>query len=850
MKPRFLLWLLLASVPAYSQSYEGDYDLMHRQAITYYQNAQYQEAILLAQEALPLIEEEYGKIDEDYTAVLALLIEAHRKNGQPEEAEAIEDSYVQELQNATNDEDIIRNQHVLYALQMNKTSLNQDLSGVTAVQSSLDSISEVAQKAMQNGSVDEYMAAIVMGSLQDSSSGQAEALRSLFAGSTYADPVATPDSNPIENFREDMQNLGKEGITMPSRAQELQAQIEKLPELDSEELQQLEDALLEALQNAQIKGYTMEAQGLLGQLGIYYEYTEDYSQAALYYGELIEGYFQHLLPLIHQYAYDQTGDVPDSVKAQTQRFTRILDVANSFVCDYQTKQPSITGLMYDNILLGKGYLLETNRTMREGILASGDPNLLRTFRLYNDINDKIVAAQSFSRPEIDSLKAASGSLRQGLGQSVAQLPQVSWTDVRESLSNEEAAVEFIQISYFNDTQRRNSGSFTAYQPDSILYGALVLRPDDEYPHFVSLCTQTQLADLLQIDLHKEQITNSGQRGAVVANKFSQRQSDLYDLIWQPLEKLLQGTETVYYSPTGYLHQLPFASLPHPEGVLLERYKLNQVSNTRVLNQENHQQSQYPTSIALFGDVDYNVSSEEVLALVRAEGLVARGDVFAPPYDRTPETFSSLDHTQVEVEKIADQVKELSIAVDLYTGKNALEEKFKEQGSRATSPSILHAATHGFFLADTVTRRKDRARYNNALDRSGLVFAGANSTWAGNRADAITETEDGILLASEVAQLNLQNTELVVLSACETGLGQIQGNEGVYGLQRAFREAGARYLIMSLQGVSDQKTQELMTKFYEHWLIEKQPIRDAFRSAQLALLSNGDAANWSFFVLME
>jgi len=134
-------------------------------------------------------------------------------------------------------------------------------------------------------------------------------------------------------------------------------------------------------------------------------------------------------------------------------------------------------------------------------------------------------------------------------------------------------------------------------------------------------------------------------------------------------------------------------------------------------------------------------------------------------------------------------------------------------------------------------------------RSGLIMAGGNTAWQGKQ--TLEGKEDGILTAYEISQMNLSNTELVVLSACETGLGEIQGNEGVYGLQRAFKIAGAKYLIMSLWQVPDKQTSLLMTTFYKKWLEDKMAIPDAFHAAQKELREIGlDPYQWAGFVLVE
>ena len=135
-------------------------------------------------------------------------------------------------------------------------------------------------------------------------------------------------------------------------------------------------------------------------------------------------------------------------------------------------------------------------------------------------------------------------------------------------------------------------------------------------------------------------------------------------------------------------------------------------------------------------------------------------------------------------------------------------------------------------------------------RSGLLLAGANHAWATGK--PLREgMEDGILTAYEISQMNLSNTELVVLSACETGLGDIQGNEGVYGLQRAFKIAGAKYLVMSLWQVDDQATMKFMEVFYRKWLEGKMPIPEAFRATQAEMRERFlNPYLWAGFVLVE
>jgi CHAT domain-containing protein len=180
----------------------------------------------------------------------------------------------------------------------------------------------------------------------------------------------------------------------------------------------------------------------------------------------------------------------------------------------------------------------------------------------------------------------------------------------------------------------------------------------------------------------------------------------------------------------------------------------------------------------------------------------------------------------------------------------LEERFKEN---KTSPSLIHIATHGFSFP-APDKDKEYTLFENSfihnlnpLFRSGLLFSGANRTWSG--AKPIEGVEDGILTAYEVSNLNLSNTKLVVLSACETGLGELKGNEGVYGLQRAFKMAGVKYIVMSLWQVPDAQTVELMDYFYKE-LLSGKTVRKAFTLAQNNMKLKYDPYYWAAFVLVE
>ncbi len=223
------------------------------------------------------------------------------------------------------------------------------------------------------------------------------------------------------------------------------------------------------------------------------------------------------------------------------------------------------------------------------------------------------------------------------------------------------------------------------------------------------------------------------------------------------------------------------------------------------------------------------------------------------------TWNYLPGTLKEINSIDSLAKLFQVPATIYRGTAALEETYKNYGG-GVSPAIIHIATHGFFFPDPEKKFKsslgslqdDKQEFRtsaNPLNRSGLLFAGANHIWVGETLPP--GLEDGILTAYEASNITLSRTELVVLSACETGLGDIKGSEGVFGLQRAFKAAGANYLMMSLWKVPDSETAEFMKEFY-HALFSGQTIEQAFSLSQRVMKNKyrKDPYKWAAFVLVR
>jgi CHAT domain-containing protein len=320
--------------------------------------------------------------------------------------------------------------------------------------------------------------------------------------------------------------------------------------------------------------------------------------------------------------------------------------------------------------------------------------------------------------------------------------------------------------------------------------------------------------------------------------------DLRTVLFDPLTPAFGGRKRLLLAPDGNLSRLPFEVLPTADGRrVIDEYQISYLGAGRDILRFRTQASGQPSEPLVIADPDFDLSSEVSRASPSLPAPVGRQ---SRELDLQTMHFSRLSGTRVEGERIAEM-----LGVAAWFEGTALEARLKAH----KSPRILHLATHGFFLPDqkrdperSAGLRGSGAAMENPLLRSGLALAGANT--ARRQGSLPPEAEDGILTAEDVSGMDLLNTELVVLSACETGLGQVRIGEGVFGLRRSFVLAGARGLLMSLWKVPDQQTQELMEDFYRRifdvGLIQSRA--EALRAAQLALKEKyPDPGYWGAFI---
>jgi CHAT domain-containing protein/tetratricopeptide (TPR) repeat protein len=540
-------------------------------------------------------------------------------------------------------------------------------------------------------------------------------------------------------------------------------------------------------------------------------------------------------------------------------------IYNSFYAKNIDSSPSISTLSFNNELFLKGALLNSSNLLRENILNSGDTGLIRSYETWIGLRQQI--AYLYTLPvgerytDVGSLEEKAGTMERELMQHSPAFKQAqselryTYEDVIQNLEPGEAIIEFVSFRYHNGKE----------WTDSTLYVALIARPGYAYPAFITLFEEEQLAVLMGVNVADSLrgvtlFQGSPGKNDTVVHQF-------YQLIWKPLEEYLSGVTEIYITPSGLLNKVSFAQLlPDDSTYLLDRYELHYVLSSRDIiskkakSKEQRVEIKSENTAALFGGAEFGMSMEGMQ--LQAEAIKVDPD--AQVYRSLPDNakcggvFQPLPNTLTEVYFINGILNDKGWSISLNAVTTAIETRVKSL-SGESAPRVLHIATHGFFCPAPENKDRDRQlmisgenpfRYSeNPLMRTGLALSGANHAWSG---EEITEgIDDGILTAYEVSNLDLRRTELVVLSACETGLGDIQGGEGVFGLQGAFRLAGAGNILMSLWSVPDKETRELMELFYTNWMTGMD-IDEAFRQAQQVMRNNYPFSpeKWAAFVMVE
>lgn len=480
------------------------------------------------------------------------------------------------------------------------------------------------------------------------------------------------------------------------------------------------------------------------------------------------------------------------------------------------------------ILSEKGLLLRSSERIKkalsllnDGALMARQDSLQRLQAYYKTLNMVDYIGSDANNNEMVKCRQRMERLERNINREAAKyiegMNTPDWQAVQAVLKQDEAAIEYV-IS------------------DSTSLGALVVLAQG-HPLYVALTPTNELWNGLEKmkDLDMQQKAEG---------LYRDDQLKLYAKLWQPIESRLQGINKVFYSPTGFLNDLAFAAFKCVDGTyLFEHYELHQMLSTGdLVALRSHPTLQPVHTSALYGSVFYSPEHKK-LALQEHVQEGHRGAV--------SDAFEYLPFTRSEIEKIENILHNRKVTTKTQLGFAPTEESIHAMNEN--SPDILHLSTHGFFIKGdkNIMGNKFLARFPatqfSSMQRCGLAFADANRTWEGDT-DKLEEA-DGILTANEVAMLDLSNTHLVVLSACQTAVGEYS-LEGVYGMHRGFKQAGVKSILATLWNVNDKSTARLMELFYQNWL-SGTPMQQSLNEAVRELRREYPSPfYWAPFVLMD
>ncbi|MDO4980028.1 MAG: CHAT domain-containing protein [Prevotellaceae bacterium] len=520
----------------------------------------------------------------------------------------------------------------------------------------------------------------------------------------------------------------------------------------------------------------------------------------------------------------------------TQKSQSLVFLNNLSAITFNT--PHTLKVSYDNTIYTKRMLINSGRLLRQLVNDCGSDvqneyssmiNMKRKLSNKNCPNDSIdVYREEISQKE----KAIVAAIPNFSNKLMAQFKTCS--DVQKMLSDNEIALEFVFLPQIK----------SPFDESELLYGAMLLARGDTAPKLIPLCSEYDLEDLM------DAYTPMGQNEIDSLYAFSNK--TLYHMIWEKLEPYIPVGSTVYYSPTGYISKINLSAVSNGNKRLSELYNLHEVSTTALIDEVKQSTGIDYQKATLYGDVNYYEDVDLMAENARMYSLYTSGEVLATR-SLSRGTWDLLPGTKEEVETIAELLKSKGTNVYMLTQNDANEESFKAFDAHA--PELIHIATHGFYFPpeEDVTSSffnglHSYTQKDYSMLYSGLLFAGSNNAWTGKE---ITEgVEDGILTADEISRLDLSGNKLIVLSACNTGLGDIDNVDGVFGLQRGLKRAGVKTILMSLWKVPDEETNDLMRMFYKDLLNGNTP-HQSLKIAQKQLMAKGKSPYyWAGFILLD
>ncbi|GAL84095.1 hypothetical protein MYP_1323 [Sporocytophaga myxococcoides] len=512
---------------------------------------------------------------------------------------------------------------------------------------------------------------------------------------------------------------------------------------------------------------------------------------------------------------------------------------NTLAIKLAKENPELLQNVYDFSLKTKAILLNSSIKVKERILSSNNPELIKKYESWIDKREFLTSALSMDAAQqkennidVKLLEKEIEALEKDLSEKSEffftnyEKSDVNWKQVKAVLKPNEYAVEIIRFRYFD---KKIS--------DSVVYAGLVINENSKAPELVLIPYGNDLENKY-LNYYRNCIKLN------VEDQYS------FEKFWKPFNNLIKQNATVFISGDGVYNQINIETICGPDkNYLLNKYEFVLVSNTRDLlsihvkaSKKDKLKPSVGNKIKLFGNPTYY-----------EESIDANGDIKDSIYFRTSLSLTDgkripqLPGAEGEVKHLNDLMTKNGWETEIYLNNHATESNLKS----IKDPKVFHIATHGFFMEDIEPDYNEGLsdkNLQNPLLRSGLLLKNGGALLAKNKVYELN-SEDGILTAYEAMNLYLDHTELVVLSACETGVGKVQLGEGVCGLQRAFLIAGANSVIMSLFKVSDNVTKELMTIFYDKWLSTGAKRKSFLEAKRVIKEKYNDPIYWGAFIMV-
>ncbi len=520
----------------------------------------------------------------------------------------------------------------------------------------------------------------------------------------------------------------------------------------------------------------------------------------------------------------ERGKYWDNVKKMVWDMTSYCLAGNQF-------QNSMTKASYEALMFGKGFLLSAEQSIGDRVRKVGDPELSVSYAQMLEQNAHIEDLLHLNQiKDLTVAYANLDSIDRFITKELSKhdfaplVPNTKYEDIRGALAPTEALVDFTDFLGSDKTNH--------------YYAAFIVKPGMEFPKLVLSFKQAALDSLIELANGNYARLNDGE--------LSQR---VIDIVWKPLSNEFQDVSTVYFVPSGILHQIPIENMATIDGRALDEIcNIVRLSSSRVVIGYKEKNCKPIASAMLYGDLNYDIEPE-IMALNAKKTSLSPLFSMRGTEDtlRGDSIFHNLAMSAQEIKEIEKSLKASGVDVKSLQKDDGTEESFMALSGH--SPDLLLMSTHGFYFSpNNVPAWSSLNGYDNTMHLSGLVMAGGNAEWLGR--EVPENVCGGLLTSADIAQVDLANTQLVVLSACQTGLGKTT-NEGVYGLQRAFKKAGAQTLVMSLWPVSDLATKDFMVEFHRQLSKCDWDKREAFRNARNKMRHQyDDPFYWAGFVMLD